>query len=261
MKSADGKPFVYEKCPLIEVICQLRFPSILSIDTQEPAEFQDKIRDVFPRYHAQTDKVAVQGGEPSNITTHNFITESGDFRLSMTKFFISLSTMRYTSWEQFARTLDEPLGHFISIYRPAFFERVGLRYVNGFSRRVLDLQESRWNDLLEPQYLGVLQNDDIPENQVGKCSVDMELKLDESAHLKLHAGPGRLQRTIRTPEGLKTMQDPDVRFIFDQDLFSTGNIKAPSIMNTLESLHGHADRIFSEAITEVLHDAMDPVEV
>ncbi|MCC8091141.1 MAG: hypothetical protein LIO55_07135, partial [Oscillospiraceae bacterium] len=38
MKSAEGKPFIYEKNQLIEVICQLRFPTILSIEAKEPAE-------------------------------------------------------------------------------------------------------------------------------------------------------------------------------------------------------------------------------
>ena len=37
MKTPDNRPFVYEKHQLIETICQLRFPTILSIDTKEPA--------------------------------------------------------------------------------------------------------------------------------------------------------------------------------------------------------------------------------
>ena len=34
----------YEKAPLHEVICQLRFPTILSINSKEPADFQELIR-------------------------------------------------------------------------------------------------------------------------------------------------------------------------------------------------------------------------
>ena len=38
----------YEKTLAHEVICQLRFPTILSINQTDPAEFQDRIRAVLP---------------------------------------------------------------------------------------------------------------------------------------------------------------------------------------------------------------------
>ena len=36
MISPDNRRYAYGKAQLIEVICQLRFPTILSIDTREP---------------------------------------------------------------------------------------------------------------------------------------------------------------------------------------------------------------------------------
>lgn len=262
MKSSDGNRFIYEKSQLIEVICQLRFPTILSIDTKEPADFQDTVRENFPRYSCQTEKLpAAPGAEPQAVKKHTFLSEDGGFKLSLTKNFIALSTMRYTCWEDFAHTLDEPLAQFIRIYRPAYFERVGLRYVNGFSRETLELQGRRWNDLLQPQYLAVLDSDGVDETRVTKCSVDVEMQLDEHAAAKIHAGPGYIKRAIRTPNGVQTVQEPTPRFIFDQDLFSAVNIKLPATMETLERLHSHADRLFSDAVTDTLHDAMSPVEL
>ena len=41
MISPDNRRYAYGKAQLIEVICQLRFPTILSIDTREPADFQE----------------------------------------------------------------------------------------------------------------------------------------------------------------------------------------------------------------------------
>ena len=262
MKSAEGKRFIYEKAQLIEVICQLRFPAILSIDTKEPADFQETVREDFPRYHTQLEHLPPQPGQKAQeVTNHSFLTEDGSYKISMTKNFIALTTVRYAGWEEFAKTLDEPLGHFISIYRPAYFERVGLRYVNGFSRSALGLEGRRWNDLLQPQYLGVLDDDDVDEKNVSKCAIELEMRLDGRAALKLHAGPGSVKRTLRTPEGLKTLQEKETRFIFDQDLFVQGKVKLPEVTETLEALHGHADRIFSDAITDVLHDAMEAVEL
>ena len=127
MKSDDGKRFIYEKAQLIEVICQLRYPTILSIDAKEPADFQDTIRETFPRYSCKIEKTTEPNGDVQQTRNHAFLTENGEYKLSLTKGFVAMSTMRYTDWESFAGMLDEPLGQFIRIYRPAYFERVGLR--------------------------------------------------------------------------------------------------------------------------------------
>lgn len=166
--------------------------------------------------------------------------------------------MRYTHWEDFAARLDEPLGQFIKIYRPNCFDRVGLRFVNAISREQLCLTGRRWNDLLQPPYLGILDEDDVDEASVAKCSVDVERKLDALAALKLHAGPGFVQRNIRSGNQVQQVQEKEVRFIFDQDVYSTGKVKVAAVAETLNALHAHSDSVFSDAITTVLHDAMEP---
>lgn len=260
MKSFDGKKYMYEKPQLIEVICQLRFPPILSIEANVPAEFQDKIRERFPRYDARDEKVVTPQGT-QQVKNHSFISADGSYKLSLTKNFIALSTMRYTTWDDFAAWLDEPLGQFISVYKPAYFERIGLRYMNGFSREKLELENHRWNDLIQSQYLGVLDSDGIDETKVGKCSVDIEMKLEEDCAVKIHAGPGMIKRAVRTPQGVQQIQEKGVRFIFDLDVFSAGNIKLASAVEVLDRVHTQADSLFSEAITDVLHEAMEPVVI
>ena len=148
MISSDNRRYAYGKSQLIEVICQLRFPTILSIDTREPADFQETVRAAFPRYQCQVEKLPGVNGAPARtVNNHTFISEDGGYKLSLTKDFIALSTMRYTHWEDFAARLDEPLGQFIKIYRPNCFDRVGLRFVNAISREQLGLTGRRWNDL------------------------------------------------------------------------------------------------------------------
>ena len=118
MISSDNRRYAYGKSQLIEVICQLRFPTILSIDTREPADFQETVRAAFPRYQCQVEKLPGVNGAPARtVNNHTFISEDGGYKLSLTKDFIALSTMRYTHWEDFAARLDEPLGQFIKIYR------------------------------------------------------------------------------------------------------------------------------------------------
>lgn len=258
MLDQDGKRYAYQKSQLVEVICQLRFPTILSIESREPADFQEMIRAAFPRYQLNVEQLPPVNGRAQTVNNHAFISENGSCKLSLTKDFIALSTMRYTCWEDFAKTMDEPLGQFIHIYRPVCFDRVGLRYVNAVSRENLGLNDKRWNDLLQPPYLGILDEDDVDESSVTKCSMDAERRLGGNATLKLHAGPGLVQRNIRVGNKVQQMQDKEVRFIFDQDLY-TGKVKPSEVAQTLDTLHDHADTVFSAAITTVLHEAMEPV--
>lgn len=104
MISSDNRRYAYGKSQLIEVICQLRFPTILSIDTREPADFQETVRAAFPRYQCQVEKLPGVNGAPARtVNNHTFISEDGGYKLSLTKDFIALSTMRYTHWEDFGR--------------------------------------------------------------------------------------------------------------------------------------------------------------
>ena len=82
-----------------------------------------------PRWSRRGTATALEPQKP--ITNYNFISEDGRWKLNLTQGFIALSTLSYTRWEDFATRLDRPLAQFIQLYQPAFFERIGLRYVNG----------------------------------------------------------------------------------------------------------------------------------
>ena len=110
MSSFDTR-IIYSNNQLGEVICQLRFPEILSIETTLPAAFQDAIRDIFPRYRVTRETAAPQlMGKPGAMqvkpqeqtNNYQFATEDGIWRVNLTSKFISLSTNRYSRWEDFA---------------------------------------------------------------------------------------------------------------------------------------------------------------
>ena len=56
MLFSDNSRYSYVNSPLIEVICQLRFPTILSIGSTDPAQFQEAVREEFPRYAARQEQ-------------------------------------------------------------------------------------------------------------------------------------------------------------------------------------------------------------
>ena len=248
--------YTYANSPLIETICQLRFPTILSIGSTVPAQFQEQVRADFPRYVARQEQQppkVVNGKleQVAPITNYNFISTDGLWKINLTQNFVALSTLRYTHWEEFAQKLDKVLALFIQIYQPAFFERIGLRYVNAFSRNRLGLQEELWDDLINAPFIGVLSEPDVDEKLTSKCALDVELSLGDKRHMKLHAGPGMLG------DGKK---DPEPKFILDGD-FSVADKEIPAqrIAGDLVVLHDYAVRLFNAAVSKELHDAMGPI--
>jgi uncharacterized protein (TIGR04255 family) len=171
--------------------------------------------------------------------------------VNLTAKFISLSCNRYTCWEDFAAKLDQPLAAFIQIYKPAYFERIGLRYVNFFSRKVLELEQTPYRELIAQRYLGVMGDEQVVEPSVGRSGVDAEIALRGGCRVKLHAGPGQLHRNGKS--------DGEVKFIFDQDLYMPGKIAPNLSAPALQTLHAQAWSIFRDAITDELHDAMEPI--
>ena len=250
---------VYGANQLGDVICQLRFPEILSIGTTVPDQFQEAIRAEFPQYSKRQDPPAPRiGGVPGNLTlqkqepiiNHQFMSADGVWRVNMTSRFISLACTRYSCWEDFARKLDKPLASFIRIYKPAYFERVGLRYINFISRGSLGLSSVPFRDLITPCWLGPMSEEDIQETSCGRCSINAEFAIRGGCRAKINAGPGKIQRNGKT--------DPEVKFIFDQDLFMPGQVPVNLSAGALQTLHSQAFSIFRGSITDQLHDAMDP---
>lgn len=254
---------VYTNAPAHEVICQFRFPAILSINDKEPVELQDAIREDFPQYARREDVAAPQvvgvGGpnpqlkQPKPVTNYHFVSSDGLWKINLTQNFIALSTLRYTGWEEFARELDKPLAEFIRIYKPAYFERVGLRYVNIISREKLDLKDSSWPELITRPYLGAMAEEDIREEDVLNSGVDLQCKLDSSCVAKIHAGPGRMR--VNRPDA---PQDPEMKFIYDMDLAMGGQVSCQLSAGAMETLHAHAVALFEGAITDTLRTAMQP---
>lgn len=243
---------VYARNQLGEVICQLRFPEILTVNTNVPAEFQEAIREDYPGYSARKEPVPLKPGAPAPQPGMNyqFASADGVWRVNLTSRFISLATSRYTCWEDFAAKLDKPLAAFIRIYRPAYFERVGLRYLNFISRNTLELNHTPFSMLIAPAYLGLLGDPEISETAATRATVDADVAIRGGCRVKLHAGPGMVRRPGQT--------DTEPKFILDLDLYMPGKLALNLSAGALHTLHAQAYPIFRGAITDTLHEAMEP---
>lgn len=251
---------IYGRNPLIEVIVQLRFPTILSINSSDPVEFQESIRDDYPLYQlgieneqeieivAQNDMFFPSIRKNNQHKNHTFISADGKYKINLTSSFISISTINYTRWEELLTRFDKPLSKFIEIYRPPFFERIGLRYIDAFSRKTLEITDKKWSDLIHSAWLGALAT--IPEEKALNIGVDAEYLLDNGvSRAKIHTGLGLVNN------------EPEKVFIVDSDFIHIANIQVNGYKEILEYLHNNSGAFIQSVIKESLHNAMKPEEL
>lgn len=264
MELFSSKPRkIYSHNPIKEVICQLRFPINLSIGAEEPTAFQKIIREDFPDYNLINESMyKIQLPSLSNIKEQDIkaspsIAKNHCFKsvdkstnkviskINLVNNFIAYSTTVYRTWDEFWSTFEDILNKFLSIndYKPSFFERVGLRYIDAINREELGLEES-WVDLISPMFLGIMSASDIPEEILTSNSFDAHLKLGaDKSFLKLHAGIAKLE------------DSPNIQFVIDSDFYSTEIQDATDISklkDKFEYLHGFSGKLFRSVITQTL---------
>src|SRR5215216_5336658 len=119
MPFPESKRVFYQKNPLAEVVCQLRFPPILRIDSESPAMFQERIRSEYPLYRrtvAQTQlnlpglpQPLLQMIAGAGNATHEFLSGDEVWKVSLARDFLALTTSKYHDWEHFKKQFSGPL--------------------------------------------------------------------------------------------------------------------------------------------------------
>ena len=133
---------VFKNNPLARVICQLRFPTILSISANEPDKFQEAVRRSYPYYKRKSNQLlppeviaaAQQVRELRDIVgsgaqIHEFTAADEKRVVSLNQDFVALIENNYSDWEKFFRELDHILKALEKYYNPSFYTRIGLRYM------------------------------------------------------------------------------------------------------------------------------------
>ncbi|MHC1787388.1 MAG: TIGR04255 family protein [Christensenellales bacterium] len=250
----------YEINPLVEVILQIRFPTILSINANDPVEFQEAIKKEFPIYQLSIEKeqeitfpIMGDTSSPSIVQkqqhkNHNFVSADGEYKINLTSGFLSISTLNYCSWEEILLHFEKPYRTFLNIYNPPFFERIGLRYINAFSKMKLNIENKKWQDLIKPMWLGAFTL--VDESMVINYGLDLEYYFDDTnSRAKIHAGLGIIN------------QSPEKVFIYDGDFIYIRVIKLDEFDTIVRYLHEKSKEFFSSVITDSLHNAMIPNEM
>jgi uncharacterized protein (TIGR04255 family) len=263
MPFPDSPRAVYKINPLYQVICQLRFPTILRIDTQPPYEFQDLIRVEYPSYSEGKEFFTeipleifsqlpqeVVGNFPLPATNKmNFRFTSADENLSinLTNNYLALTVKKYERWENFRSQLELPVKALIEIYEPAFFSRVGLRYIDVIQRSELNLMDSNWSDLIQPYILGIISTDTLDQSAIKNSITTDEIQINDE------------QGIVRIVHGLAISKiNNESVYLVDCDFFSEKRTEIQDALVKLDNFNLWGRRLFRWCITDFLHNAMQP---
>ena len=258
---------IYSRNPLDSVICQVRFPPILRIETEIPTAFQERIRKDFPEYIEKEEVLLPLGlisradspkpgdeilGQiiPSRTRSHQFVSEDGNWQVNLTRNFLALSTRVYIRREDFRDRFSGPLNALKDIYEPLHFSRVGLRYIDVIKRSELELQKVEWGQLLIPGILGLVCDQTVSRtisSYESKCEINLD---DESSIARIRAAIVHWED-----------RNNEECFRIDTDFFDAHKIAIQDVSSKLEYFYEQASRLIQWVIKSELHEAMHPERV
>jgi len=247
---------LYNKNPLEEVICQVRFPPILRIASELPAAFQERIRQQYPLF--QEGRTIEQelplpaelgkrlGLEIGSVVVYEFASADGAQTVALSRDALALTSRRYERWESFWMQLATPLQALQEEYAPAFFTRVGLRYINVVRRGALGLSGVSWSQLIKPYLVGVLA---LPEMEP-----HVEQDLQQSL-IRLQGARGQVRINNGLARDAVGSEEP---YIIDSDFFIDERTETKDAGDTLAGFNRKAGNLFRWCIEDRLHEAMEP---
>lgn len=241
-----------ERSPLKEVICQVRFPPILRIASEQPVDFQEQIRARFPQIGIEkgllvqgdplSDKALSAKAEPQIF---RFLSQDGNTIASLGLNFYALSTTAYTHWPEFLELVVSLNQVACEVYGLPYATRIGLRYINHltFENTEVNSVGELW-DIARPEITAMLRCE---------CWDD---PMGMSHQLKL-AGEGDERLTLRT--GFTGGEDPV--FLLDFDYYVEGHISLDDLSSLCEHYHNVIYRAFRWCVHDGKLAVFEPVPI
>lgn len=252
----------YQQNPLEEVICQLRFPAILKIASDAPADFQEAIRNEYPLYEevTPTDNLmaeipqqfrdilgslsSIGGSQPRE---YRFSSTDGNRVISLGRDFLAFSEKNYVSWSEFRPEVERAVEALRLYHQPAFYNRIGLRYRDALDKNLLELEDSVWADLLKGPFVG-----ELGDEYIGK-------EVKEIMTQSLVELPDIKGGFVRMRHGLGKKADAGAQiYVIDVDFYS-GKTELDDAFRVLDLFNKQGAWLFRWAISSGLRKALRPV--
>ena len=250
LEFAEHADVVFERAPLIRVLCQIRFSPILSLLHAVGATgFQTAIRDVYPvmlpaETNASISVTPTEVGVEAQAPVWRFADEGKQWTVGLAVNFVSLETPTYSHIGEFLERFAHILSALHRTLRPSDSVRVGLRKVNLFE--VKGRFTHGFHGVIRPELLGPLAVNDFPTPILG--SFGHLLFKDDDNTLAIRHGLVNDEVDPGAPDEV-----PDrLRFVLDMDYFTERPQSVDGTGSVIQLL-----RYFSDGMTNFFHWAVE----
>lgn len=147
-----------KRAPIELIVGQVRVPMIASLlDPNNIATFQSLARKTYPHLKRE-DQVALrfspdEGPRGETVKLWRFEDSSHDWTLTVTPEFVAIEAREYRNFGEFRDRLVKAAEWYAEAYDCTLRTRVGLRYVDRFSKEKYEYLRNNWIDGLNPALL------------------------------------------------------------------------------------------------------------
>lgn len=271
MKIATSKRVVYDKNPLSEVVCQVRFERIADFSQEALDTLRGGFSEAGYMNFGQEQSFGFSQHFDANgqtfqppvvipqVRVQHGSSEDGFWRASYCPEFIALTCLKYSGWDEFLAKTLIAIECFMKAGVEVKVTRLGLRYKDVIEREAIGLEGVPWNDLIQPFLLGPLAIGALSDGQVAS---DGEIgEFVSQSHLRIDDGSLLLQSSL-----MSSLDGHRKAFLIDADFFKEDGMEPQLLseqqilISSLEKLHANAGALFRRGITERLHHALGPGE-
>jgi len=266
MQFPNYERVIYEHNPLNEVLCELCFPSILTITSKQPVEFHEKVRNQYPSLQinrpidlpspineeTNADILESLSQMLASETLYTFTSEDLEWQVSLSKDLIRLATKNYRKYEEFQERLQYIVKVFEEIYKPSSYIKIRLKYQDLILPSSLDVQHN-WKLLVKQPLIPELYSQELANSVKGMRKLVL-LEFEESKVSLTHGivEINDLDRGIINEEA----------YFIDTDFFTEERIiGAENVYRYLTKFNQLSGKIFRWCITDELHQLLKPQSV
>ena len=242
----------YSKNPLVEVVCELKFPRLLKLETEVPSGFQTKIISEYPILETQHIVRFTVNAETQNqdkFRQYVFFSEHRDWQIILSSDSIALAATKYLQWEGLQTRLEHVLRAFLDEYKIPLFSRIGLRYRNVIDPLELALTiPVKWGDYITANVVGAIGDENLSHAKFMSKHDTFLMELESNDMLL--AQYGLVQKDSPPTQG----------YLIDGDFYNEEQRKAEvaDAIRIATRLHTEAHHFFRWCMTDELHRAMEP---
>jgi uncharacterized protein (TIGR04255 family) len=179
----------------------------------------------------------------SGNASYKFSNEDSTWHIDLSSSTLSIATSNYERYEFFKEKVELAIAALTSVYKPSFFNRVGLRYKDVVDKEEIG-KDLAWKELLQPHLVGELNDPNIG-NQIRVLKKHLVIEIENGA--------------IRLLHGLVKVEGKENPcYLIDADFIKTNKTEVTDGIEIIDGFKILAGRLFRWAITEKLHGALGP---